>query len=246
MKKEREQRDDFWESHRRFHPFIHWWVDGKEVSQAEFQELSRPTLLKSLEELAEEEDDDDGFYNRPFADAAPEFRFWTRTAVWSLEEAIALALGKRPSIVGFEQMRAEDRQFAFVQKFAVLQELVRRAHQAGDLSDPVRPLEFVSWIERNEINCFPVELKNLLEKRAKRASQNTGRPISTRERETLLKLLGGLAITCYRHDFQSSRTRTAAEVRDLAEVGVAVDPDTVRKYLKEAAELLPPQDSTDA
>jgi hypothetical protein len=62
----------------------------------------------------------------------------------------------------------------------------------------------------------------------------------TRERDSLLKLLIGMAVGGYRYDPKSNRSSTAKEIAsDLALVGLQIDEDTVRKYLVEARELLP-------
>lgn len=67
-------------------------------------------------------------------------------------------------------------------------------------------------------------------------------PLGTRERETLLKILIGMAIEAYRHDPTAARSSTTAEiVSDLAKHGLSVTDDTVRKYLKEAASTVLPR-----
>ena len=64
--------------------------------------------------------------------------------------------------------------------------------------------------------------------------------LGTRERESLLKMIIGMAINGYGHDPKASRSSTAKEVAsDLALQGLPLDEDTVRKYLVEARELLP-------
>lgn len=60
--------------------------------------------------------------------------------------------------------------------------------------------------------------------------------MGTRERDTLLKLLIGMALEAYRHDPAAARSPTSAEISsDLAKHGLSVSDDTIRKYLKEAA-----------
>lgn len=66
--------------------------------------------------------------------------------------------------------------------------------------------------------------------------------LSTRERETLLKVLIGMAIEAYRHDPTAARSPTATEISsDLAKHGLSVSDDTVRKYLREAAAVVLPK-----
>lgn len=67
-------------------------------------------------------------------------------------------------------------------------------------------------------------------------------PIGARERDTLLKLLIGMAIEAYRYDPTAARSGTPAEIAsDLAKHGLSVTDDTVRKYLKDAAKTVLPK-----
>lgn len=66
------------------------------------------------------------------------------------------------------------------------------------------------------------------------------RGLGAKERESLLKLVIGMATKGYGHDPRASRSPTAKEVAgDLALQGIPLDEDTVRKYLAEARNLLP-------
>jgi hypothetical protein len=66
--------------------------------------------------------------------------------------------------------------------------------------------------------------------------------IGTRARESLLKLLIGMAVGAYAYDPKVARSDRPAEIAaDLERAGVPLDVDTVRKWLREAAELLPPK-----
>lgn len=64
--------------------------------------------------------------------------------------------------------------------------------------------------------------------------------LGTRERETLLKLLIGMAVAGYKYSPVESRSHAPAEIAsDLQSLGISVTDDTVRKWLKEARALLP-------
>ena len=70
--------------------------------------------------------------------------------------------------------------------------------------------------------------------------------LATRERESLLKMLIGMALKGYAYDPNLPRNTATAEIaEDLNSIGIGLDPDTVRKWLKEAADLLPRDDRTD-
>jgi hypothetical protein len=62
----------------------------------------------------------------------------------------------------------------------------------------------------------------------------------SREKQTLLKLVIGMAIKGYVYDPAAPRNASTREIAtDLRLAGLSVDEDTIRKYLTEAKELLP-------
>jgi hypothetical protein len=70
-------------------------------------------------------------------------------------------------------------------------------------------------------------------------------PIDTKERESLLKLVIGMAVKGYGYDYKASKSKTPKEIEsDLNLLGLNLSDDTIRKYLKEAAALLPDQEAT--
>ena len=61
-----------------------------------------------------------------------------------------------------------------------------------------------------------------------------------KERESVLRLIIGMAVGGYSYDPTASRSKIIPEITsDLAKAGVELTDDTVRKWLKEAAEVLP-------
>jgi hypothetical protein len=65
--------------------------------------------------------------------------------------------------------------------------------------------------------------------------------IGTSERNTLLKLVIGMAINGYKHDPVASKSNATKEIADdLASLGIGLHPDTVRKYLKQASDAVLP------
>lgn len=59
----------------------------------------------------------------------------------------------------------------------------------------------------------------------------------TKEMNTLLKILLGVAITSYKYDPKAPKNRAPAEiVNDLALAGISIDPGTVLSHLKAAAQ----------
>jgi hypothetical protein len=72
-----------------------------------------------------------------------------------------------------------------------------------------------------------------------------GRPsdaMGVRERDSLLKLVIGMAIKGYAYKPMAGRNAAVTEIAgDLRIMGIPLDEDTVRKYLNEAKDLLPPE-----
>ena len=68
------------------------------------------------------------------------------------------------------------------------------------------------------------------------------KPLGTRERDSLLKLVIGMAMGGYGYVPSANRSDQPATIEaDLARLGVSLDVDTIRKWLKRGAELLPPE-----
>jgi hypothetical protein len=64
--------------------------------------------------------------------------------------------------------------------------------------------------------------------------------LGPRERESMLRLIVGMAIRGYSYDPAASRNAAVKEIADdLQFLGIGLDEDTVRKYLSEGRELLP-------
>lgn len=95
--------------------------------------------------------------------------------------------------------------------------------------------------ESDALRSRNVELEQALKQ-----GQNKEKPLSTRERGTALKLIIGMAKGGYRYDPKAERSDKISEiVSDLDDVGVSLDADTVRKWLREATALLPRESLND-
>lgn len=66
--------------------------------------------------------------------------------------------------------------------------------------------------------------------------------IGAKERESMLKLIIGMAVIGYTYKPNAARNDSTKEIAgDLLKLGIPLNEDTIRKYLNEAKELLPPQ-----
>jgi hypothetical protein len=83
-----------------------------------------------------------------------------------------------------------------------------------------------------ELEGHVADLKNL------KPAASQGK-IGLKERESLLKIVIGMAVKGYAFNPKASRNTTAAEIAgDLQLLGLGLDEDTVRKYLAEGRQLL--------
>ena len=124
------------------------------ISPDQLQSLYEVELAAAREEAEQEENA--RFFNLPHADA--DFEHWSKMEHWSLDEAIALAMGKAPEIVSWDKIKALKDISAFVRRYARLRDLAERAKVWEKLFDPVLPTIFIKWAEDNEI-ALPVELQ---------------------------------------------------------------------------------------
>lgn len=72
----------------------------------------------------------------------------------------------------------------------------------------------------------------------------TEKPINSKERDTLLKMVIGMAVKGYAYDPKAKKSSSIKDISDdLTSLGISLDADTIRKWIKEAAEILPRDDS---
>jgi len=90
------------------------------------------------------------FFYQP--DAAADFDHWSKAEYWSLDEAIALILGKAPETVSWKTIECFWHS-PFVKRYARLRDLTERAKTCQKLVDPVSPANFLKWAEDRH---FPV------------------------------------------------------------------------------------------
>ncbi len=114
----------------------------------------------ALEDARREESE--RFFNLPHA--AADFDHWSKMEYWSLDEAVALSMGKAPEVVSWDKIKAFKEVSPFVRQYARLRDLTERAKVAQKLFDAVLPTIFIRWADNNEI-AVPAELRERVTKR---------------------------------------------------------------------------------
>lgn len=114
-------------------------------------------------------------------------------------------------------------------------ELRTQAEQAQNELETLRDAAFAILEENTELHAKLAELSS------DRANQ---KPIPPRERESMLRMILAMAMRKYRFDpTKLKNSATTSIAGSVAEIGLKLDEDTVRKFLNEAKVLL--QDKTD-
>lgn len=104
------------------------------------------------------------FYNRP--DAIADLGYWAKMEYWTLEESIALLLGKNPKVVTWKAVQNEVAPnftiappvpSAFLADYVRLWELAKRA--TAMLSAKLKPRDVVTWARSTDLVRIPPELE---------------------------------------------------------------------------------------
>ncbi len=297
--------------------------------RSELRKLDQAELLTQAEAAAKEEyekalarmqaQEAAFIFNQPRADA--DIEHWSRMSLWTLDEAIALSLGKDPRLVSWDNVRSSVQISSFAARYSARRDIILRAKQAGQLWEQTIPGVFIAWADRMNvdlpsplvdaikrlgvqvadwksaydaqrktaenataelltekeesirktteytaylkkitgeygelINAYRARIAALEEAAQQQVTSASSAPepiapasqksLGARERESLLKLVIGMAVGGYGYNPKSNRSDVISEIAsDLEKAGVPLDVDTVRKYIREARELLPPPET---
>jgi hypothetical protein len=204
-------------------------------------------------------------FNQPHARA--DVSRWAKMAYWTPDEAVALSLGRDPVIANWETVQQLVAESRFASRFAAQREIVLRAKAMGQLRDKTAPALFLAWAERMQfpmpddlvdsvksVGTPATDWKKLFDQSQLKVEALTARLeelerekptaetelLDPRERESLLKLVIGMAIGAYRYDPSAKRSSIVSEIAgDQHLIGLSISEDTVRRHLANAKELLP-------
>ena len=175
----------------------------------------------------------------------PRYEYWAAMAYWELDEAVALTIDLEPSALDRTDFPIRVKQYIRLKMQAVANPIKREWEGAS-----IKPFYFVRWAKLHYID-FPQTLAQLIQpldpdrkysnaQQTSEAVKSTEKTLGTRERDTLLKLVIGMAVAGYKYNPKASKNAAVSDIAsDLERLGIAVSDDTVRKWLSEAAEFLP-------
>lgn len=184
-----------------------------------------------------------------------DWKYWKSLQAMNLWEAVALILEIAPDTVARDsphgpcidfgrfpsESKSEDFRMALKRaerattKDGPIHDLGRSVPMGKKLTTEVPLKEVVAFFSLIHWPAIPAELIDLADPpQAAHPSEPT--ELKLKERGSLLRILYGMAIGGYGYDPTSKRSNVASDIAaDCELAGCSVDADTVRKYLKEAA-----------
>ena len=178
-----------------------------------------------------------------------DFPHWTRMQRWSLEEAVAISIGFEPVdnlIKDADGQSCNSDVILFYKKrLALIKDNFDWEHGAYDGRQLVDKV--CIWMVKVEID-IPDKLSDEIHHRFGVRAKSKAVPLAVksdqridpREVNAMLRLIIGMAIKGYSYNPGAERSSIPKEIgSDLDLLGIGMDPDTVRKYLREGTVLLP-------
>lgn len=132
----------------------------KELAEKSPEELDRVYQEERRRFTAElatkaQREEDQRYFNQPSAMA--NYAHWTKCAHWSIDEAIALSVGRDPSALRWETVKSMTHISSLAREYAQRRDLAMRAVVWKQLFDPVLPTIFLAWASQYQI-AVPPEL----------------------------------------------------------------------------------------
>ena len=174
-----------------------------------------------------------------------DFTYWARMSLWTIEQATALLIGEDPDAVidasGLSASCPTETRERYQSIFRLLDSHIR-ASGIG-LNQP--PTEIIDWALHSKVDppqalvdAVRAQGRSLIQKRAQEASEE--KPLGERERNTLLRIIIGMAIGGYGYDPAAGKSDSAPTIfKDLDKLGLEGTDQTIRKKLRDASQLLP-------
>jgi len=187
-------------------------------------------LQRDQHEQAARRNDEIEYFNQPQASA--DFGFWCDLNEWNIDEATALMLGKDPSRVVWEDMSERISKSVFAVSYRDLRLQLLRAKKDGKLSEPDEPRKFMEWA-----SSVGRQLPNGMQLKASGTTAERANHLNPKERDSLLKMVIGMAVAKYGFDPGAKKNSATTDIRkDLDARGLGIDDGTILKFLKKGAE----------
>lgn len=183
---------------------------------------------------------------------AADFEHWSKMASFRVHEILCLSVGVEPGHI-HEEIIAKISTLPsgeLDKKWPAIQFLVRRRVQLVRRFPPapgdrrISPLAFLKWADQVHLDVHPELLRLLRRYHVEEASEPAASAApprqDAREVDTIAQLFTAMAIKRYRYDPRQTRSEVPRKIVDMAaSMGITISDDTVRKYLKKGAQLIP-------
>lgn len=176
-------------------------------------------------------------------DYQADFNYWAKMASLTVDEAVLLSIGVDPNLVTTQQLLShEDNTCSdFLEKRMSL--FFREFHRR---QEPHTLGLFLQWFEQTQLEV-PSELLEEF-RRVERGPvlEEIPQKLDNREKSSMAKIIIVMAVDGYGYEPSARKSPIPKEIQDrAARLGLDISDDTIRRYLKMGAELLPEDWNTD-
>lgn len=179
----------------------------------------------------------------------PDYLYWSKMPRFNRHEAITLSVGCDPKhfsiekMIELEKMMERKKLWPAYEFLVQRKELLTRYFELSGWGYAAMPVSFFkTLVDKIELE-IPAEFYRLLDAKYPTELQNDPSvsevPLSKLERQSLLKLIAAMACEQYAYNPADERSEAPSRIRDdVEQVGLNIDNKTIRKWLKEAANLV--------
>lgn len=182
-------------------------------------------------------------FRRPFHDghAIVNYDDWINKIYWTIEDVCALTYGKNPLYVTKSMIDEYYPHSPFARQYTSSYDVLMRAITSHELSDKIVPSQFKTWAKKRKYD-FPTEIlsqiKSTKQSVSKTPPENEFKELSTRQKNTMLKIIYGLAMAKYNYKPDLAKNSAATNMHtSLATQGIDISAETINKFLNEAKAL---------
>lgn len=178
-----------------------------------------------------------------------DFEEWAKMTSLKLHEAVALSVGFEPCGLTIDYSKKYDVSLRILNFITKRQRIIEsKFYPNGEftLNQP-SPEKLCEWALEIQLE-IPGELVRAVNKikktnfkvKASPTRTEASKGLQSRERASMLKMIIAMAVDGYGYKIDSERSSIPKEIADaLDQMGISLDLDTIRKYLKEARDILP-------
>jgi hypothetical protein len=183
----------------------------------------------------------------------PDHAYWSKFSFWTLEQSTVLLIGGDPDAMLDGGSLAASCPVGLRERYQEMFRLLDSHIRMSGIGFNQPPTEIINWaIHANVdppqalVEAVRAQGRTLIETqtaariKAENAAPEEDKPLRERERNTLLRIIIGIAVRGYAYDPDAARSdipKTIAD--DLSDLGLECSDQTIREKLKEARALLP-------